>query len=127
MPNPVYHIQNYVGLKLLARLRLGLSHLNKHRFNYNFQNCINLLCICSLEVESTVHFFLHCYHYHNIKAKLLNSQNVIDTNLFKLSEKQLTKALLYNFSLLDENQNRNILNFSMEYIVESSCFESSLF
>ena len=37
----IYSFNNPVGLKLLTRLRLGLSHLNEHRFNYNFQNCIN--------------------------------------------------------------------------------------
>ena len=86
--NPVYSIQNCIGLKLLTRLRLGLSHLNEHRFNHNFQNCINPLCICSLKVESTTHFFLHCHHRHDIKAKLLNSLEVIDTNSHKLSEEQ---------------------------------------
>ena len=125
--NPVYNIQNYVGLKLLTRLRLGLSHLNEHRFNHNFQNCINPLCTCGLEVESTLYFFLCCHHYHNIRAKLLNSLEVIDTNLLKLSEEQLTKVLLYGFSQLDQNQNRNILNSSIKYIVESKHFESSFF
>ena len=84
--NPVYSIQNCIGLKLLTRLRLGLSHLNEHRFNHNFQNCINPLCTCSLEVESTAHFFLHCHQYHIIRAKLLHSLEVIDSNLLKLSE-----------------------------------------
>ena len=125
--NPVYNIQNYIGLKLLTRLRLVLSHLNEHRFNHNFQNCINPLCTCSLEVESTAHFFLHCHHYHNIRAKLLNSLEVIDTNLLKLSEEQLTKVLLYGFSQLDQNQNRSVLNSSIDYIVELKQFESSLF
>ena len=125
--NLVYNIQNYIGLKLLTRLRLGLSHLNEHRFNHNFQNCINPLRTCSIDVESTVQFFLHCHHYHNIRVKLLNSLEVIDTNLLKLSEEQLTKVLLYGFSQLDQNQNRNILNSSIKYIVESKRFESSLF
>ena len=102
--NPVYSIQNCIGLKLLTRLRLGLSHLNEHRFNYNFQNCINPLCTCSQEVESTAHFFLHCHHYHNIRAKLLNSLEVIDTNLLKFSTEQLTKVLLNGFCQLDQNK-----------------------
>ena len=127
MSNPVYNIQNYICLKFLTRLKLGSSHLNEHRFNHNVENCINPLCTCSLEVESTAHFFLHCHHYHNIRAKLLNSLEVIDTNLLKLSEEQLTKVLLYSFSQLDQNQNRNILNSSVDYIVESKRFESSLF
>ena len=123
--NTAYNIENYIGLKLLTRL--GLSHVNEHRFSHNFQNCINPLCTCSLEVELTVYFFLHCHHYHNIRAKLLNSLELIDTNLLKLSEERLTKVLLYGFSQLDQNQNRNILNSSMDYIVESKRFESSLF
>ena len=106
---------------------LGLNHLNEHRCNHNFQNFINSLCTCSLEVESKVLFFLHCHHYPNIRAKLLNSLEVIDSNLLKLSEKQLTKVLLYGFSQLDQNQNRNILNSSLGYVVKSKRFESSLF
>ena len=126
MSNPVYNIKNYFGLKLLTRLRLGLSHWNEHIFNHNFQNCINPLCTCSLEVESTAHFFLHCHHYHNIRAKLLNSLEVIDTNLLTLSEEQLTKVLC-GFSQFDQNQNKNVLNSSINYIVESKHFESYLF
>ena len=125
--NPVYNIQNCIGLKLLTRLKLGLSYLNEHRFNHNFQNCINPLYTCSLEVESIAHFFSHCQHYHNIRAKLLNSLAVIDTNLLKLSEEELTKVLLYGFSQFDQNQNGNVLNSSINYIVESKRFESSLF
>ena len=56
MPKPTFNIHNPLGLKLLTRLRLGLSHLNEHRFNHNFEDCINPLCLCSLEVESTAHF-----------------------------------------------------------------------
>ena len=126
MSNPVYNIQNYIGLKLLTRLKLGLSHLNVPRFNHNFQNCNNPLCTCSFEVESTVHFFLHCHHYHNIRAKRLNSLEVINANLLELSEEQLAKVLLYGFSQLDQNQNKNILNSSIKYIGKSKSFESFL-
>ena len=65
-PNPVCDIHNPLGLHLLTWLRLGLSHLNEHKFNHNFKNCVNPLCTCSLEIESTSHFFLHCDHYNNI-------------------------------------------------------------
>ena len=87
------------------------------------KNYINLLCTCSAKIESTVHFFLHYHQYHNIGAKLLNSTELI----VKLSDEQLTKVLLYGFSQLDQNQKRNILNSSTEYIVELKHFESSLF
>ena len=61
--NETYGIHNPTGLKLLTRLRLGLSHLNDHKFNHNFRDCINPLCSCSLSVENNVHFFLHCHHF----------------------------------------------------------------
>ena len=40
----------------MTRLRLGLRHLREHKFNHNFQNCINPLCRCALVIESTSHF-----------------------------------------------------------------------
>ena len=40
-PSAPFNVRNFAGLHLLTRLWLGLSHLNEHRFNHNFQNCIN--------------------------------------------------------------------------------------
>ena len=44
----VFNIFDPKGLKQWTRLRLGFSHLNEHRFQHNFENCINLLYSCSL-------------------------------------------------------------------------------
>ena len=49
----VYNVNDYVGLKLLTRLRLNLSHLYEHKFRHNFQDTVNTLCSCSFESEST--------------------------------------------------------------------------
>ena len=54
---PVYNIHNPTGLKLLTMLRLGLSHLNEHKFNRNFRYCMNPLFPCSFEVELVPIFF----------------------------------------------------------------------
>ena len=51
---------NPYGLKLLTRLRLGLSHMRYHKFRYNFQDFINPICACGLDIETTTHFLLHC-------------------------------------------------------------------
>ena len=60
--NSMFKIHDPLGVKLLTRLRVGLSHLNKHRFRHNFQDRLNTICSCSLDVESNIHFFLHCQH-----------------------------------------------------------------
>ena len=107
----VYRIHNPVGLKLLTSFRLGLSHLNEHRFNHNFQSCINPLSSCSLTIESTTHFLLHCHHFSNICSALLTSINEVlgsITNLSDLSDCALVKILLFG----DQNytQVENIYN-----------------
>ena len=57
--SPLYNNHNPSGIKLLTRLRLGLSHLNEHKFNHNFDHCVNPFCTCGLKPESTSHLFLH--------------------------------------------------------------------
>ena len=52
--NSIFKIHDPLGIKLLARLIVGLSHLNEHRFRHNSQDCLNPLCSCSLEVESNI-------------------------------------------------------------------------
>ena len=56
-PRSFFNCYNHKGIRLMTRLRLGLSHLREHKFNHNFQNCINPLCSCGMDIESTPHFF----------------------------------------------------------------------
>ena len=66
---PAYRIHNPVGLRLLTRLHLGLSHLNEHKFRHNFSDCVNPLCSCSIKPETRLHFFLHCHNFLSIRRK----------------------------------------------------------
>ena len=83
---PIYNIHNPIGLKLLIRLRFGLSHLNEHKFKHNFQDCINPLCICSLEIESLSHFFLQYHYFTNIRSTLFIELQLADVNIAKFSD-----------------------------------------
>ena len=58
--NSVLDINNPYGLKLLARLCLGLSHLHYHKFRHNFPDCINPICVFGLKIETATHFLHHC-------------------------------------------------------------------
>ena len=62
-PNSLLNVSDSLGIKLLTRLRLGLSYLREHKFNHNVQDTINPLCSCSLESKSTTHFFLRCQNF----------------------------------------------------------------
>ena len=39
--NPVFKIHDPIGLKLLTRLRVNLSHLREHKFRHNFLDTLN--------------------------------------------------------------------------------------
>ena len=89
-----YRIHIPMGLKLLTKSRLGLSHFNERRFNHNLKSCINPLCSCRLEIESTTRFLLYCHYFSNIGSNLLNSINEVlgSTNF---SDCTLVKILLF--------------------------------
>ena len=53
-----YKICDPLGLKFLtARLRLGLSLINEHRFNYNFDSCVNPYVLAALNRNQQLRFF----------------------------------------------------------------------
>ena len=68
-PNKISSTQNFNGLKLLTRMRLGLSHLADHKFRYSFQDCLNRICSCGQEIETTRHFLHHNLNYCCAKKK----------------------------------------------------------
>ena len=101
-----------IGLKLLTRLRLCLSHLNEHRFNHNFENCVNALCTGSLEAETTSHFFLHYHYDHPIRLTLFNELCDIDMNLPNLSEEKLLNTILHGTSYFSDSENQSVLKLN---------------
>ena len=122
----MYSISNPVGLQLLTCLRLGLSHLNKHRFNHNFQNCINLLHSCSLEIESTFHFLVPCHNYRNICVTLLNSIAEIIGNTFNINDECLFNLLLFDSIKYTEIDSSHIVNTTIKYLLDSGRFNGPL-
>ena len=102
-----------LGLKLPTRLRLGLSHLNEHRFNHNFDSCSNPLCSCSLEVESTKHFFLHFHHYTNIHKTLLNTIEMIDKSILNVNDDDLIGIWLFGNCKFSLERNSCIIKASI--------------
>ena len=63
-----------IGIKLLTRPRVGLSHLYEHKFHHNFNDTINPFCLCGPnEIEPVEHYLLHCPIYTIQRTTLLNS------------------------------------------------------
>ena len=125
--NHVYNIFDPIGLKLLTRLRLGFSHLNEHRFRHNFQDCMNPLCSCSLDIEDTLHYLLHCHHFAQHRTDLMNSVIFVYENFDSLSDNNKKDVLLFGDPNSDENTNKFILEATLLYIRRTERFSGSLF
>ena len=127
VPSNVYNIFDPIGLKFLTRLRIGFSHLNEHRFRHNFQDCINPLCTCSLEIENTSHYLLHCQHFSQHRVVLMNSVETMFENFSSLSDDFKKEILLYGDPHLDVNTNKSILNATLLFIKNTERFSGSIF
>ena len=121
-----YRIHNPVGIRLLTRLRLGLSHLNEHKFRHNFADCVNLLCSCTIKPETTLHFFLHCRNFLNIRRKLFDEIKLLDETLLQLNDESLLGVLLFGSKIYNKQVNVQILNASIDYIIDSDRFTGTL-
>ena len=76
--NSLFNCHNPKEINFITRLRLGLSHLRELRFKHSFQDSLNPLCSCGLDIESTAHFLLHCPTYIIERRTLLSTIENID-------------------------------------------------
>ena len=100
----------------MTRLRLGFSNLNEHRVLLNFQDCMKPLCSCSLEIEDTSHYLLHCHHFSHYCIDLMNRVKSILENFESLSDSVKKDILLYGDSRLDGNKKKFILEATLTNI-----------
>ena len=125
--NSIFDIHNPLGIKLLTRLRLGLSHLHEHKFRHCFQDTLNPLCECSKDIESTMHFFLHCTNFLIPRQNLFQKIRNIDDRILSQSEMQLTQTLVYGNRNYHSSINRLIIISTIKYLISSERFKCSPF
>ena len=95
--NPIFKCRNLSGIKLITRLKLGFSHLREHKFRYNFQENVNPIYSCGENIETSIHFLLHCPNYLNKIMTLLNNlQNVEKKFLIEI----VPEFQRYSFSVI---------------------------
>ena len=125
-PNSVYNCHNPKGLKFITRLRLGLSHLREHKFKHSFQDTINPLCSCGLDIESIEHF-LHCPQFVNERRTLLSTISNINYKLLENTNSNLIQTLLFGNKSFDITDNTKILNATINFILLTKRFDKPLF
>ena len=125
--NSIFDISDNEGIKLLTRLRLGLSHLNKHKFTHGFLDTINPMCSCNSEEESLSHYLLRCPNFAQLRIHLMNEISNIKSSLIYLNDENLSKILLYGDDAFSCEINSSIISLTIEYIRSSERFDIQLF
>ena len=123
----IFNIHNPYGIKLLTRLRLGLSHLRGRKFWHYFQDTLNPLCNFGNDTETATHFFLHCPSFHIPRQTLLNNIRNINEQILSHGEDQLIQTFLYGNPNFNLTVNRLILNATTEYLISTEQFKCPLF
>ena len=122
----VFRCHNPKGVKLLAKLRLGLSHLWEHKFKHGFLDSLKPICSCGQNIETSTHFLPHCSNYSNERLTFLNIIRNIDRNILNKNDLKVTETLLYGDSSLDDTNNTLIMNATMEFLFPSKRFDVPL-
>ena len=118
-PNSIYNCHNPKGIRLITRLCLGLSR-------HSFQDCLNHLCLCGNDIETSSLFLLHCPAYSNEKMTFLNKIKNINYHTLEYGDTIMTKTLLLGDSLLSDSTNTLILNSTLDYVIATKRFDDPI-
>ena len=125
--NSFFNCHNPKGIILVTRLCTGPSHLREHKFKHSFQDSLNPICKCGTDIESCVHYFLHCPIFQNERLILLSIVKIIDSKLLDYKDFRLTQILLFGNTSLDLNTNSPVLNAIIDFVTSSKRTEEPIF
>ena len=100
-----YYCRNPKAIKYLSRIRLGLSHLRKHKFKHSFQDTLIPIFACGSDIETPCHYLISCPIFDAERNTLLNSVRQINPSILNLSHSHITQVLLYGDSSLKNETN----------------------
>ena len=123
--NIAFQCHNPKGLKLITRLRLGLSHLRFHKFKHSFQDTSNSICSCGT-VEATVHYLLHCPNFSNETLTFFKNLQSIDENILSKDDSNISKVLLYGDHSFNDEKNTSFSTASIAFIISTKRFDAPL-
>jgi hypothetical protein len=127
-PNPLFFHNNSKAAINQSRLRMGLSALSSHRFDYNHID--NPKCLtCNARTEDPAHYFLLCPTYDTVRPNLLDGIcNILRNSNIEVNFTKryfiafLIKTILNGSSILSEKENKEVMKLTQSFIHESKRF-----
>ena len=93
-------------------------HLHEHKFKNSFQDCLNPLCLCGNEMETSTHYLLNCPTYTKERLILLNKIKSINCSILESSDSAVTKILLFCDNTLSNSSNTWTQQLNKPYLVK---------
>ena len=119
----MFGIDDSTGQSWITQLRMNLSPLKLHKFNYDFQDTHNPMCIASDGIEGTEHFLLHCKLYNTHRTDLLrNITLLLQKDITTIPDHEATKILLYGDTQANNDTNKKVLTQTISFIRSSNRF-----
>ena len=118
-------VLEFLDLKMVEQFQiqflgfLELSDLNEHEFKFNFQNSLNPLCSCSLEVQSTIHFFLNCHFFEKIWQILLEIVEKIFKDISHFNVELLVMQIMHGSWSYRFEENNEIINTCIQCVLDT--------
>ena len=73
----VFDLANPKGVAILTQPGIGLSKLNSHKFDHNFRDTVDPMCLINDGMEDTEKLLLQCYAYESQRRDLLGTVNEV--------------------------------------------------
>ena len=120
-PKSTFEVRDRRGVSIISQLRVQLSDLRAHRFHHNF-NCPSPDCPCGSDIESIIHYLLHCSRYRNQRATFMQHIREIIPNFDQLSDQDLVSILLFGHKSFKRDVNASILAATIAFIHKTKRF-----
>ena len=86
-------------------------------FRHNFQDTLNPTCSCGDDIETTIHYLLHCPNYFDERRTLLDNLQDTGDNIHDKNDSQISELLLFGVFSNNDASNTCILNATIQCIL----------
>ena len=120
--NSFFICHNPIGIKYITRIRPEFSHLREYKLKHSFQDTLNPIRNCGNDVESAIHFFLHCLLHSTLLSILVD----IDHTLLVNADFSHAQTLLFGNTTFNAKENTKIINLTIDFVLSTKGFDEPL-
>ena len=108
-PNRTFDCHNPIGIKLITRLRLGLSQLRVHKFKHNFLDCLIQFFAVAKTLKLLIITSFTAQFFQMKDQFFFNNIWSVYENVLSGSDSRISEMLLFGISSFNDTKDTSIL------------------